>query len=215
MTIICDLQEKRSKIPTKLRKKGAKIKLQKLPVGDYWYEWLCIERKPHYQFIADMFSRQLDKQIANMLKFCAQKNMTPCLMVEADGKVETKQQLIIEKHCRTLGKDIWIVHTYGKSGSDNATLETILYYAKKLQKGKLIQGFRRPSVVRGSKKDAIAVLTGFTGIDEERAKAILVEYGNLLKAFHYIERWSEEVEGIGPTIQKRVLGRFAEPYRDR
>jgi len=201
--IFCDLQEQRSGIPEELEK-HVPIKLTKLPVGDYRYKWWMVERKPDYQFIQDRNTKQLFDQIARLIEWSKKNNCIPCLISECDNKVDLKTQTVIEKMLRTMNKDIWVIRTYQKMGNENSTLSVILYYAEKIYKKKLEPGFNRPSGVRGKKNDKINFICGFSGIDEVKSRRLLKTYGSVMNVIKNHASWCNDVDGIGPVIQKKA-----------
>lgn len=203
MLIVCDIQERNSHIPEALESK-ATVKIKKLPVGDYKYKWLVVERKPDYQFIKDWHTKQLDKQIANMIRWCEKHNCTPCLISENDGKVNIPTQMTIEKHLRTLGKDIWCLRSYGSIEGVSSTVATMIYYFEKIKRKNMIQGFKRPCGVVGKKDDQVNFVCGFYKVDEVTAVKLLSHYGTIKRVVNNVRHWSKDIEGIGPTIQKRA-----------
>jgi ERCC4-type nuclease len=212
--IICDYKEASSGIPEVLGKVlKMDVKFKALPVGDYRFKWLVVERKADYQFLVDWRSKQLDKQLANMIEWCNKRGLTPCLMSEADDKTEMKDKLIIEKHLRTLSKDIWCIRTFGAKYFNNSSPAVMTYYFSKIDKGEMLPGLRRPVGVRGKKNDQVNFVAGFYKVDEVTARKLLSHYGSVMAVMENVLSWSDDIKGIGPIVQARATELLHQRYK--
>ena len=203
--ILCDYKEAHCGIPEVLGKVLKKdIVFKALPVGDYKFKWLVVERKADYQYITDWYSKQLGKQLANLVEWCNEHGCTPCLMSEADGKVDEKKRLTIEKHNLTLGKDLWVIRTFGAKDFSNSTTAFLVKYFGAIERGEMTPGLRMPVGVRGKKDDQVNFICGFGKVDEITAKKLLTHYGSVIAVMENVLSWADDIEGIGPIVQGRA-----------
>lgn len=204
-TIIVDSNEasSASKIVSGLRERGTEIRTQRLSKGDYVISDRCaIERKTVQDFAYTLTRRFLFDQIYGLKDLYA----IPIILLE--GYLP-----IIYKYTGINPSAIWgamfalarqsipLVHTTNYK-------ETIdfLYTASKQEQ--IVE--RRTPVVHAAKKtetlsDAqIYFIASLPNIGHEKAQAILKSYQTPMKALANVDRWAEEVHGLGPIISRKV-----------
>ncbi|HDL74902.1 MAG TPA: hypothetical protein ENH06_00760 [bacterium] len=67
-TVLCDDRESRSSYKKDFKKLGIKYEQKRLPIGDYIYGDICIERKDFEDFASSIMSGHLENQLKRMTK---------------------------------------------------------------------------------------------------------------------------------------------------
>ncbi len=112
-----------------------------------------------------------------------------------------------------MGKDIWCIRSYQKNGNENSTLAVIWHYCEKIIKGEMHPEFKRPSGVRGKKDDQVNFICGFYKIDDVMAKRLLEKYGSVIGVIENVVAWSDDIKGVGNSIQERAIELLFKRYK--
>jgi ERCC4-type nuclease len=204
-TIIVDSREAKSapKIVKGLTELGADISVRFLEKGDYVVSSLCaFERKTVSDFVYTLTRRYLFDQLF-MLQECYEKSF-----IIIEGYLP-----IVYKYSKINPASVWgAMFALAKQGINlihtNSQKETadFLYTAAKQEQ--LVE--KRSAVVHPVKKhdslsDAqIFFMASLPNIGREKAVSLLNSYQNPLNALNNVDRWSKDVNGLGPKITKKV-----------
>lgn len=213
--IIVDSREATTapKIVKGLKELGADVSVRQLEKGDYIISDLCaFERKTVRDFVYTLTRRYLFDQLFG-LKDCYEK---PFVLME--GYLP-----IIYKFSRIQPASVWgAMFALTKQGINlihtNSYKETIdfLYTAAKQEQ---IVEKRTPVVHPVKKHDTLAdaqifFMASLPNIGREKAVALLNSYGAPLNALINVDRWSNDVHGLGPKITKKVKDVIHNPYKE-
>ncbi len=214
--IIVDSREASAspKIVKGLREKGAEIVIKALPKGDYVLSDACaVERKTVHDFIYTLTRRHLFEQLFKLQEVYTK----PFILIE--GYLP-----IIYKFSRIQPSSVWgamfflarqgiaMIHTT----SYKETVDFLYTAAKQEQFVK-----KRPPVVHPVKKtetlaDAqIFFMASLPNIGRERALSILSAYQTPMNALLNMERWAEDVHGLGSKISEKVRRVLHKPYKEK
>ncbi len=214
--IIVDTREASAspKIVKGLREKGAEIVMKALPKGDYVLSDSCaVERKTVHDFIYTLMRRHLFEQLFKLQEVYEK----PFILIE--GYLP-----IIYKFSRIQPSSVWgamfflarqgiaMIHTT----SYKETVDFLYTAAKQEQ---IVE--KRPPVVHPVKKtetlaDAqIFFMASLPNIGREKALSILNAYQTPMNALLNMERWANDVHGLGPKITEKARQVLHKPYKER
>lgn len=204
-TIIIDSHEASSakKIVKGLIERGANVRTQPLPKGDYVISDFCaIERKTVQDFAYTLTRRYLFDQVFGLKELY----QTPIVLLE--GYLP-----IIYKFSNINPSAIWgalfalarqgiaLIHTTNQK-------ETVDFLYTSARQAQIIE--KRLPAVHAAKKtgtltDAqIYFVASLPKIGREKALAILESYQTPINALINVDNWAKEVHGLGPIITRKV-----------
>jgi ERCC4-type nuclease len=214
-TIIIDSHEasSASKIVKGLVERGARIKTQPLPKGDYVISDLCaVERKTVQDFVHTLTRRYLFDQLFGL------RELYPTAIILLEGYLP-----IIYKYTRLNPSAVWgamfalarqgvaLVHT-----TNHKETVDFLYTAAKQEQ--TVE--KRVPVVHAAKKTdtmsdtQLYFIASLPNIGREKALALLRSYQTPMNALLNVESWAKEVHGLGPVISKKVDKVLTTPFRE-
>ena len=214
-TIIVDSHEasSASKIVYGLVERGANVKTNPLPKGDYVISDQCaVERKTVHDFVYTLTRRYLFEQLFGL------KELYPTAIILLEGYLP-----IIYKFTRLNPSAVWgamfalarqgigLIHT-----SNQKETADFLYTAAKQEQ--IIE--KRIPVVHAAKKtetlnDAqLYFISSLPNIGREKAVAILKSYQTPMNALISVDAWAKEVHGLGPIISKKVEKVLNTPFEE-
>jgi ERCC4-type nuclease len=215
-TIIVDSREAKTapKIVKGLTELGAEISIQYLEKGDYVISNLCaFERKTVSDFVYTLTRRYLFDQLYT-LKECYEQ---PFILIE--GYLP-----IIYKYSKIQPSSVWgAMFALAKQGINlihtNSYKETVDFLYTAAKQEQIIE--KRSPVVHPVKKheslaDAqIFFMASLPNIGREKAVSLLNSYQCPLNALNNVDRWSKDVNGLGPKISKKVKDVIYETYEEK
>ena len=215
-TIIVDSREAKTapKIVKGLTELGAEISIQYLEKGDYVISNLCaFERKTVSDFVYTLTRRYLFDQLYT-LKECYEQ---PFILIE--GYLP-----IIYKYSKIQPSSVWgAMFALAKQGINlihtNSYKETVDFLYTAAKQEQIIE--KRSPVVHPVKKheslaDAqIFFMASLPNIGREKAVSLLNSYQCPLNALNNVDRWSRDVNGLGPKISKKVKDVIYETYEEK
>lgn len=213
-TIIIDSHEASSakKIVKGLIERGANVRTQPLPKGDYVISDFCaIERKTVQDFAYTLTRRYLFDQVFGLKELY----QTPIVLLE--GYLP-----IIYKFSNINPSAIWgalfalarqgiaLIHTTNQK-------ETVDFLYTSARQAQIVE--KRLPVVHAVKKtetlaDAqIYFVASLPKIGRAKALAILESYQTPIKALINVDNWAKEVHGLGPIIGRKVSNVLNTPFK--
>ncbi|WNZ29269.1 MAG: hypothetical protein IAX21_11695 [Candidatus Bathyarchaeota archaeon] len=213
--IIVDSREAQTapKIIKGLKEKGAEISIRYLEKGDYVISNQCaFERKTVNDFVYSLTRRFLFDQLFT-LQECYEK---PFILIE--GYLP-----IVYKYSKIQPTSVWgAMFAIAKQGINlmhtNSYKETVdfLYTAAKQEQ---IVEKRSPVIHPVKKTESLAdsqifFMSSLPNIGREKAVSILNTYQCPLNALNNVDRWQNDVNGLGPKITKKVKEVIHETYTD-
>ncbi|MDG6222413.1 MAG: ERCC4 domain-containing protein [Candidatus Bathyarchaeota archaeon] len=213
--IIVDSREAQTapKIIKGLKEKGAEISIRYLEKGDYVISNQCaFERKTVNDFVYSLTRRFLFDQLFT-LQECYEK---PFILIE--GYLP-----IVYKYSKIQPTSVWgAMFAIAKQGINlmhtNSYKETVdfLYTAAKQEQ---IVEKRSPVIHPVKKTESLAesqifFMASLPNIGREKAVSILNTYQCPLNALNNVDRWQNDVNGLGPKITKKVKEVIHETYTD-
>lgn len=204
-TIIVDSHEASSaaKIVKGLVERGAKVKTNPLPKGDYILSDRCaVERKTVHDFVYTLTRRYLFDQLFGLKELY----QTPIILLE--GYLP-----IIYKFSRINPSAVWgamfalarqgiaLIHTTNYK-------ETVDFLYTAAKQEQIVE--KRIPVVHPVKKIETLVdaqlyfVASLPNIGREKALAILKSYQTPMNALINVDGWAKEVHGLGPIISRKV-----------
>jgi len=212
--IIVDSREASAapKIIKGLKELGAEVRTEALQKGDYVISDRCaLERKTVFDFVHTLTRRFLFEQLFTL------KDAYPQPLILIEGYMP-----LIYKFSKINPQAVWgamfalakqgipIIHTTNpKETSD------FIYTAAKQE-----QVFeKRVPVVRPAKKvETLAeaqlfFMAGLPVIGREKAILLLKTYQTPMNALSNVDRWADEVHGLGPKITEKVKELLTTPYK--
>ena len=214
-TIIVDSREAKTapKIVKGLTELGADISIRYLEKGDYVISNRCaFERKTVSDFVYTLTRRYLFDQLFT-LKECYEKSF---ILIE--GYLP-----IVYKYSKIQPASVWgAMFALAKQGINlmhtNSYKETVdfLYTAAKQEQ---IVEKRSPVVHPVKKHESLAdaqifFMASLPNIGREKAASLLNAYQCPLNALNNVDRWSKDVNGLGPKITKKVKDVIYETYEE-
>jgi ERCC4-type nuclease len=214
-TIIVDSREAKTapKIVKGLTELGADISIRYLEKGDYVISNLCaFERKTVSDFVYTLTRRYIFDQLY-ILKECYEQ---PFILIE--GYLP-----IVYKYSKIQPSSVWgAMFALAKQGINlihtNSYKETVDFLYTAAKQEQIIE--KRSPVVHPVKKheslaDAqIFFMASLPNIGREKAVSLLNSYQCPLNALNNVDRWSKDVNGLGPKITKKVKDVIYETYEE-
>ncbi len=215
-TIIVDSREAKTapKIVKGLTELGADISIKYLEKGDYVISNLCaFERKTVSDFVYTLTRRYIFDQLYT-LKECYEQ---PFILIE--GYLP-----IVYKYSKIQPSSVWgAMFALAKQGINlihtNSYKETVDFLYTAAKQEQIIE--KRSPVVHPVKKheslaDAqIFFMASLPNIGREKAVSLLNSYQCPLNALNNVDRWSKDVNGLGPKITKKVKEVIYETYEEK
>jgi ERCC4-type nuclease len=215
-TIIVDSREAKTapKIVKGLTELGADISIRYLEKGDYVISNLCaFERKTVSDFVYTLTRRYIFNQLYT-LKECYEQ---PFILIE--GYLP-----IVYKYSKIQPSSVWgAMFALAKQGINlihtNSYKETVDFLYTAAKQEQIIE--KRSPVVHPVKKhetlaDAqIFFMASLPNIGREKAVSLLNSYQCPLNALNNVDRWSKDVNGLGPKITKKVKDVIYETYEEK
>lgn len=214
-TIIVDSREAKTapKIVKGLKESGAEISIKYLEKGDYIISNLCaFERKTVNDFVYTLTRRYLFDQLYS-LQECYSK---PFIILE--GYLP-----IVFKYSKIQPASIWgAMFALAKQGINlihtNNYKETVDFLYTAAKQEQIIE--KRSPVIHPVKKhntlneSQIFFMASLPNIGKEKAISLLTSYQCPANALNNVDRWSKDVNGLGPKITKKVKKVIHGTYRE-
>ena len=213
--IIVDSREAQTapKIIKGLKEKGAEISIRYLEKGDYIISNQCaFERKTVNDFVYTLTRRYLFDQLFT-LQECYEK---PFILIE--GYLP-----IVYKYSKIQPTSVWgAMFAIAKQGINlmhtNSYKETVDFLYTAAKQEQIVE--KRSPVVHPVKKmeslpdSQIFFMASLPNIGREKAVSILNTYQCPLNALNNVDRWENDVHGLGPKITKKVKEVIHETYSE-
>ncbi len=214
-TIIIDAREANSasKICKGLLERGATVKTQSLPKGDYILSDRCaIERKTVQDFVYTLTRRYLFDQLSGLQMLYS----TPIILIEGYLPV-------IYRFTRINPSAVWgamfalakqgiaLVHTTNYK-------ETVDFLYTAAKQEQIVE--KRIPVVHAAKKTKtlasaqVYFIASLPNIGREKALAILKSFKTPLNALTNVDAWAEKVHGLGPVISQKTEKILNSPFEE-
>jgi ERCC4-type nuclease len=201
--IIIDTREKQSLIAANLLEQKANIKFEKLDIGDYLINDICIERKTFADFLSSMINKRLLMQLREIKKY-----PKPILLIEGfyyDYDQHTVHENAIRGMLTSIATEFQVPIIYTEDEKDTAKF--IINLARKPEKPKQPLSTRPTKTFETLEERKQFILEGFPKIGPTTAKKLLEKHKKLRKIFNLkdeelkefmddktINRWSELLE---------------------
>ncbi len=219
-TVIVDSREAASapKVVKRLMELGAEVRVEPLPRGDYVVSDRCaFERKTVRDFVYTLTRRFLFEQLFGL----AELYERPFILLE--GYLP-----IIYKLSRIQPSSVWgAIFALSKRGVFMAHTgnyrETADFLYTAARQEQLVEG-RKPAVHPAKRLGTVPeaqlfLVASLPLVGREKATALLRSYRTPLNALNSVDRWAEDVYGLGPKTVERVkavlLSEFEEEAQKR
>jgi len=214
--IIVDSREAKSapKIIKGLKEKGVEISVRFLEKGDYVISNQCaFERKTVNDFVYTLTRRYLFDQLLTL------QECYPKAFVLIEGYLP-----IIYKYSKIQPASVWgAMFSIAKQGinlmhtnSYKETVDFLYTAAKQEQMAKKRAPAVHPVKKHGSLADSqIFFMASLPNIGREKAESILNTYQCPLNALNNVDRWQNDVHGLGPKITKKVKKVIYQTYNEQ
>ena len=207
--IIIDVHEP-IEIVERLRKRGVRVNVRKLSVGDYVIGNVGIERKS----FNDFFSSIIDKRIFSQLSRLREAYEKPLIILEGDyetalDNVPNPNILLGEMISIIIDNNLSII--YSRDKRDTASILYLIWKRMRQQRKKIVLRYKPP--ILSMKERLIFIIEGFPGIGYKLADNILLHFGTL-RSFA-ITSISElrGIEGIGMNRAETIHKILNTDYR--
>ncbi len=215
-TVIVDSREASSapKIVKGLKERGAEVRVELLPKGDYVISDVCaFERKTVQDFVYTLTRRFLFEQLFGLRELYAK----PFILLEGYLPIVYKfsriQPASVWGAMFALAKEgIFMVHT-------NSYKETVDFLYTAARQEQFVE--HRKPVVHPVKKVAtladaqVFLISSLPHIGREKAIALLETYKSPLNALVNVDSWSKDVRGLGPKISGRAREVLQTPFKEQ
>ena len=214
-TIIVDSREAKTapKIVKGLKELGAEISIRYLEKGDYVISNICaFERKTVSDFVYTLTRRYLFDQLFTLQECYSQ----PFILIE--GYLP-----IVYKYSKIHPASVWgAMFALAKQGINlmhtNSYKETVDFLYTAAKQEQIVE--KRSPVVHPMKKHnslseaQIFFMASLPKIGREKAVSLLNSYQCPLNALNNVDRWSKDVNGLGPIITKKVKNVIHKTYEE-
>lgn len=214
-TVVVDSREASAapKIVKGLKERGAEVRVEALPKGDYVISDVCaFERKTVHDFVYTLTRRFLFDQLFGLKELYAK----PFILLEGYLPIVYKFSRInpasVWGAMFALAKEgIFMVHT-------NSYKETVDFLYTAARQEQFVE--QRKPVVHPVKKVAaladaqVFLVSSLPNIGREKAIALLETYKTPLNALVNVDSWSKDVRGLGPKISKRAREVLQTPFKE-
>lgn len=215
-TVIVDSREASAapKIVKGLKERGAEVRVEMLPKGDYVVSDVCaFERKTVQDFVYTLTRRFLFEQLFGLKELYAK----PFILLE--GYLP-----IVYKFSRIQPASVWgAMFALAKEGicmvHTNSYKETVDFLYTAARQEQFVE--QRKPVVHPAKKltslvDAqVFLVSSLPNIGREKAVALLDAYKTPLNALVNVESWSKDVRGLGPKISGKAREVLHAPFKEQ
>ncbi len=213
--IIADSRESSSALLYEIKKRNVNLELKFLMLGDFIIPPnYLIERKSYDDFIASIIDGRLFNQ-AKALK--AVQDRYPNLLYIVEGEPEHPRNLSPQAFTGALLSllfDYEIPIYFSKNYMETA--DTLILLAKKAQQDSTTGKYVIHSLTKSTStihEIQEALLANIPGINRETAIKILKHFGSLSELSTATLDELMKVEGIGPTLSKRIYDIFRTTYK--
>lgn len=202
--VTVDHREAPSNTATWLKRLGADVKAEQLPVADYiCSDRVCVERKT----VADFLQSVMDQRLFRQLEEMASNFDRPVLLLEGSPEMLFSERSIHPNTIRGVLSSIAVDYKIPILWTANTkeTAEQVYWMANREQ---ILE--KRPLAVRCEKKvetmtDAQEFLVaGLPNVNNVLSKRLLKEFGNVRRIFSAKPEQLMKVEGIGAEKAKKI-----------
>ena len=196
--IIIDTREKQSLISATLLEKKAKIKYEKLDIGDYLIGDTIIERKTFSDFVGSMINKRLIDQLKEIKKY--PKHF---LVIEGfyyDYNKFNVHENAIRGMLLSITMDFQVPIVFTENEED--TVNFLILAAKKYEKPQQEFAIRQAKTLKTEEEQKQFILEGFPGIGPIAARNLLDKFPTLQEIFNSTEK---ELQNI---LDKNKLQKF-------
>jgi Fanconi anemia group M protein len=202
--IIIDTREKQSLISATLLERKAKIKYEKLDIGDYLIGDTIIERKTFSDFVGSMINKRLINQLREIKKY--PKHF---LIIEGfyyDYNKFNVHENAIRGMLLSIAVDFQVPVIFTEDEED--TVNFLILTAKKYEKPQQEFAIRQTKTPKTEEEQKQFILEGFPGVGPAAAKNLLDKFPTLQEIFNSTE---EELQNI---LDKNKLQKFKSLLKD-
>jgi ERCC4-type nuclease len=175
--IIVDTREKQSLIAANLLEQKANIKFEKLEIGDYLINDICIERKTFSDFLSSMINKRLLQQLNEIKKY-----PKPILLIEGfyyDYESYNVHENAIRGMLTSIATEFQIPILFTEDEKD--TSKFLINLAKKQEKPKQELSIRPSKTLETLEERKQFILEGFPLIGPKTSKPLLKKFKTLKK----------------------------------
>jgi len=209
--IVADDRELVSKVTEYLSAADARIKVQRLPMGDYRIgERILVERKTARDFVDTLIERDLLGQIRQMSANCTK----PVLIIEG-GDLYSQRDIhpnAIRGALAAIGINFGV--TIFTTADPMETAEILLVLARReTEEGTIERGSQIKHVYQGDRDAQEAIISTFPDIGLKHARALLSAFGSVQAVMQADRDALLQVPGIGVKKAERIyeLSRLSYP----
>ncbi len=203
--VYVDAREK-GNIVTLLEKRGVKLTIENLDIGDYIIGNTIIERKTIKDFSQSLYQGRLFQQLKELSEV---KNMEKIMVLEGN-----KKDLLLSMGPKvaigtllSIIRDFKIPVYFSINEEETAALiETM--YRKLVERGQKTERIRLDKKPKRIEDIQLYVLSGIPGIDAKTAKKLLKAFGSLRAIANASVNDLMKVYGIGPELATRIYRVF-------
>ncbi len=215
-TVIVDSREASAapKIVKGLKERGAEVRVEVLPKGDYVISDVCaFERKTVQDFVYTLTRRFLFEQLFGLKELYAK----PFILLE--GYLP-----IVYKFSRIQPASVWGAMFYlAKEGifmvHTSSYKETVDFLYTAARQEQFVEQ-RKPTVHPVKKVATLAdaqvfLISSLPNVGREKAMALLTTYKTPFNALVNVDSWSKDVHGLGPKISGRAREVLQTPFKEQ
>ena len=219
--LIIDSREKEGSKLVRLVEQKAKalnIKTEKkwLEIGDYVFNDVCFEAKSTTDFLGSVLSKRMWTQIDNMDRAYATNIVIIYGTIDeavynvidnspSNMPIATRAILLKNKFLGALGRIILDMDTKPMWVSSEEEASDIITAVCKMQP--MDRPTIKPRIHKRLATDdlRIDVLSTIKGVSEAKATSLIEEFGSIMEIGEHKASQISKLEGIGPTVAKRIL----------
>lgn len=190
--IIVDTREKQSLVIANLVNKKAKIKIEKLEIGDYLIGEIAIERKTFSDFLGSMINKRLMEQLIELKKY-------PKGFLILEGFYHNYNDFKIHENAirgmlLSVITEFQVPIIYTQNEEDTAKFLILL--ARKQEKEKKDLAIRPIKRIKSSEEQKQFILEGFPGLGPTLSKKLIKEFPNLKEIFNASKEELRQIENF-------------------
>jgi ERCC4-related helicase len=201
--IIVDDRETASKVVERLSALGARIKLKRLPFGDYAFgDRIIVERKRARDFVDTLVERDLLGQLRDL----AGHALRPVLIIEGDDLYAQRDihPNALRGTLAAIAVDLGVSIFFSRDDEDTAQMIYILARREE-ERGERTPRLPLHKAYRSSREEQEMIVASFPEIGLKNARLLLESFGSIQGIITASEKDLARVRGIGEKKAHRIF----------
>lgn len=201
VVIFVDDREKSSLVVEHLKDTDAKIKLNRLSVGDYIVsDRVCVERKTSDDFVNSIIDGRLFSQAEELID-----NFTsPVIIIEGNYFRESMNENAIRAAIASIITNYRVPILMTEDEEETAKMVYWLAKKDQIKNGRNI-GIKGKKKPKTDKELLECVVSGYPGVSVVLSKRILEKFGSVEKFVNASEEELIKIDGIGKVLARRIV----------